>query len=306
VSRLRIWTKRALKLAVLAIPGAALFVAVRSYRIEAASFSRQRRPVPLPAAALGLRGLEAVAFPSRAGVLLRGWYVPSENRAGVVLAHGAGGDRRSLIQEALALHRHGFGTLLFDWPGHGESEGEIHWNEGERAALRGAVDFLSARADLDPKRLGAFGFSMGGYTVAQVAADEPRLRATALAGAPPDAEEQTRWEYRRWGALAQIPALLAVKASGLPVGTLRPKDTVSRISPRALLIIGGTEDGLVPQFMTEELFAAAKEPKQLLLIERAGHGGYGDAAPEVYPQQLVAFFERALLGFERDREPTSP
>lgn len=306
MSRLPGWTERGLKLAALAVPGAALFVAIRSYRAEAAFFSCQRRPVPLPAQAIGLRGLEAVTFPSRVGVQLRGWYVPSENRAGVVLAHGAGGDRRSVIQEALALHRRGFGTLLFDWPGHGESEGEIHWSEGERAALRGALDFLSARPDLDPSRLGAFGFSMGGYTLAQVAADEARLRATVLAGAPPDVKAQTRWQYRQWGPLARIPALLAIAAGGLPVGELRPKETVSRISPRALLVIGGAEDGLVPRFMTEELFAAAREPKQLLLIERAGHGGYTDAAPDLYPERLVAFFEQTLLDRGRDLPPRSP
>jgi fermentation-respiration switch protein FrsA (DUF1100 family) len=168
------------------------------------------------------------------------------------------------------------------------------------------LDFLSARPDLDPGRLGAFGFSMGGYILAQVAALDSRLRATVLASAPPDAEEQTRWEYRKWGLLAQIPALLAVTVGGLPLRELRPKDTVSLISPRAVLVIGGTEDLVVPRFMTEELFAAASEPKQLLLIRGAGHGAYADAAPEQYPEQMVGFFERTLLGGGRDVAPRSP
>ncbi len=94
------------------------------------------------------------------GTKIRGWSVPSKNRAFVIFCHGAGANRAQFKDEGRALVAAGFGILLFDWPGHGESEGEIHWNEGERVALRAAIAWALARPEVDSFRLGAFGFSM--------------------------------------------------------------------------------------------------------------------------------------------------
>src|ERR1700755_3264562 len=98
----------------------ALWLGARSYRDEARLFGAQRHRVALPAEARGCSYLQNVAFEGARGVPLRGWYVPSRNRAGVVIAHGSGGDRRDGIAEASVLRQHGFGVLLFDFPGHGE------------------------------------------------------------------------------------------------------------------------------------------------------------------------------------------
>jgi fermentation-respiration switch protein FrsA (DUF1100 family) len=95
--------------------------------------------------------------------------------------------------------------------------------------------------------------------------------------------------------LGRLPALWAIERGGLPVSVLQPKDSVRQITPRPLLVIGGTRDNVVPAFMARALYAAAREPKQLLLVEGAGHGRYESADPVGYPGQLVAFFERALL-----------
>ena len=57
------------------------------------------------------------------GVRLAGWYVPSSNGAAVVLRHGAGSTRSNVLPEAEVLARHGFGVLLVDARGHGQSDG---------------------------------------------------------------------------------------------------------------------------------------------------------------------------------------
>src|SRR5947209_19579580 len=67
--------------------------------------------------------LSEVAFESSDGSALRGWWLPSRNGAAVVFVHGSSADRRGLYPQALFLHQHGFGALLFDMPGHGESAG---------------------------------------------------------------------------------------------------------------------------------------------------------------------------------------
>lgn len=48
-------------------------------------------------------------------------------------------------------------------------------------------------------------------------------------------------------------------------------DSTPRISPRALLLIHGTSDSILPASCSEEIYAAAREPKELRLFKGAGH-----------------------------------
>jgi dipeptidyl aminopeptidase/acylaminoacyl peptidase len=268
-------------------------IAYRSYRSERAQLRAPPRPHALTLADFKIAGLREVSFHSRGGELLKGVYAPpAQSGAAVVLLHGGGGERSDMAPEAKLLADAGFGVLAFDSIGHGESEGTPSWDEPERQALRGALDWLGAQPGVDAKRLGGFGFSMGGYVLAQVAASDARLAAVALAGVPHDAVEHTKWEYRRWGALSQWPALLAIRVSGMKLGEQVPERVVGNIAPRALLVISGGQDGVVPHWMSERLFRAAHEPKRLLQIESAGHGGYGEAPRERYAEPLLEFFRR--------------
>jgi len=278
-------------LSAVVFPPLALLIAVRAYRAEKAIFFPKRAPLQVAAARSGLSGVVEVEF---GDPRLRGWYVPSRNRAAVVLTHGAGGDRAQVLPEARALVAAGFGALLFDWPGHGESEGEVHWNEIERMALGAALDWLSVRSDVDPKRLGVFGFSMGGYIVAQVAPTEPRVRAVALAGTPTDVAAQSAWQFGSYGFLSRLPARWALERGGLGLNEPQPREAVAAISPRPVLIVAGTSDHTVPIAMGHELHAAAREPKELFVVEGADHGQYDALASEAYRARLTGFFRRLL------------
>jgi pimeloyl-ACP methyl ester carboxylesterase len=285
--------------AVAAVTAFVALVAVRSYMRGTREFFPTRGATQASAASPGLQGLETVAFPDAEGVVLRGWYVPSMNGAGVVVLHGAGGNRGDHVPEARYLASRGFGILLFDWPGHGESDGEIHWSDGEARAVVAAVDFLSRRADVDARRLGALGFSMGGAVLAGVAPTEPRLRAVVLAGTPSDHVKQIKWEFRRWGPLSWMPALWAVHRRGLRIDDVQPRDRVGAIAPRPVLIVSGTDDQTVPAFLARDLFAAARDPKELLLVKGAGHGAFDRAPGSTYLNDVAGFFERALVGERR-------
>lgn len=272
----------------------ALAVAVHKYRQQQQIFFPKRAPIELPAQASGLAGALDVRFDA-GPVTLRGWYAPSKNGAAVVLTHGAGANRAQLLPEARTLAAHGFGVLLFDWPGHAESSGEIHWNEGERASLGAALDWLTTRADVANPRLGAYGFSMGGYVVAQVAASDRRLAAVVLAGTPANQREQVAFQHGRLSLLGELPALYALRRGGMQVDRLRPIDEIAKISPRAVLVIGGSRDPIVPPAMAPALFAKAGEPKELLMIEGAGHGDYVAVGGSAYLDKLSTFFRRELL-----------
>lgn len=271
----------------------ALLIGARAFRMEAASFHPERGPVALPADPL-LRGLRPVAFHSDDGTALAGWYLPSRTGAAVLLLHGSEADRTQLLPEARLLAPAGFGLLLFDWPGHGESAGMVHWGAGERAALRAATDWLSRQRDLNPARLGALGFSSGGAILVEEAATDPRLRALVLEGTYSDAAELTCDQFKSWGLPAQLGALFADRHFGMDLHEPQPVQLVAALAPRPLFIIAGENDSVVPNAMAHALYAAAAEPKTLWIIPGCGHGGYAQAASGALGPRLTQFFLRAL------------
>jgi uncharacterized protein len=244
----------------------------------------------------GIPGLRTVSFARGDGATLAGWFVAPRNDATIVLLHGTNSDRASLLPEEQMLVQAGFGMLAFDWPGYGLSEGTVHWGAGERQALGAALDWLDEESTVDPRRIGAFGFSNGGYILAQVAAHDRRLRAIVLAATPTDMIAQARWEYRRYGFVSTIPATWALRWSGLPVDDDPPVRVVGLIAPRPVLVIGGAADATVPASMVRDLFNAAREPKRLWIVPGADHGHYARTAMEKYRATLVDFFSRALVG----------
>lgn len=241
-----------------------------------------------------LPGLTEVSWVS-GGTTVRGWFLPGRERAAVVLVHGDGGNRGDVLPELEILSKQGFALLAFDWPGQGESGGVHGWDEPERASLRGALDWLSSQAAIDPRRIGGFGFSMGGFPLIQVAVVDPRLRAVALAGTPADLGEYTRWEYRRRWLPAQWGALMGVRARGMRVREQVPVQIVPSLAPRPLLVILGEDDTVVPSWMTRALFDAARQPKELLALPHADHGEYATKGGSAYAEALGSFFTRALL-----------
>ena len=218
--------------------------------------------------------------------------IPSRTGAAVVVCHGSEGDRRGMLGNARALALGGFGVLLFDWPGHGESGGDVSFGAPQRVALEGAIDFLTSRTDVDSARVGALGFSMGGYTLAQVASADSRVKAVVLEGAFGDAIEQARAEYRRAAYGSRLGAILAVRG-GMDVRDLRPIDVVGKIAPRPLVIVAGTADVIVPLELSRRLYDAAGNPKEFWIIENAEHGQYL-RVDRTFSPRLRSFFGKAL------------
>jgi dipeptidyl aminopeptidase/acylaminoacyl peptidase len=241
----------------------------------------------------GVPGLREISFAAAGDPTIAAWYAPPRNRAAVILIHGADAERSAVLPEVQFLAASGFGVLAFDCPGQGASGGRTRWGVGERRAIGAAVDWLIRRDEVDPHRIGAFGMSMGAYVLTQEAVNDGRLRAVVLAALPHDVVAFTRLATRRWGLLSELPAYLALRAGGTPVDML-PKDIIGAISPRPVLIVGGELDPLVPPWMTQLMFAAAREPKELYIVHGGHHADYAQVAPEEYRAHLVDFYQRTL------------
>jgi dipeptidyl aminopeptidase/acylaminoacyl peptidase len=242
---------------------------------------------------VGITGLTNVELPSRDGIALRAWYVPSQNRAAVVVTSGTSANRLDMLGEVRILAAAGLGVLAFDWPGTGQSGGRIDWGDGAVAALEGAIDWLAQRPDVDGNRIGALGFSIGGMETVRVAATDQRLRAVILSGTRPEPDSSVHWLH--WTRHPRnLPDEWVARYYGWPLGRVRPVEMVGRIAPRAVFLIGGTRDVNADPQMLAQLCAAAGSPKECWVVPGATHGAYGKAAPAEYARRLREFFLREL------------
>lgn len=237
-------------------------------------------------------GVEDVFFTTDDGLKLRGWYFPSKNRAAVVLGHGHGTNRAELLPEALALSAAGFGVLAFDWRAHGESEGAwVTYGFLERKDLTAALNLVSQRPDVDPKRIGALGFSRGGTVVLEVAAVDPRIRAVVVESTAVSARTGLCRDFGQ-GPLGCFPVTWAFALQGIDVDATRAIDRICKVSPRPVFVLHGDADPATPVDDGRALFAAACDPKEQWIVPGVGHGGY--ARVPGYLDRITAFFTKNL------------
>jgi uncharacterized protein len=263
-------------------------IALHTYDFESHSLNPEPSSPALPAEPVGMR---SISFSGPGARRLHAWFLPSQNGATIVYAHGSPADRSQLLPEARHLARAGYGALLIDFPGHGESDGPADWGKSSQDALTAALDFLSAQSPAT--WIGALGFSTGSCIVSQVAARDQRVRAVVLEGTYSAYEPDLHYEFRRWGPLTAWPAIWAVRRAGIPLDDMRPIDRVPEISPRPILLVAGLDDPTVPPHMSELIYEAAGQPKELLMIPGAGHGRYAEASPVDYLSRLQRFFDVA-------------
>lgn len=247
----------------------------------------------VPPAVLGAP-YEQVEFTTSDGLRLHGWYVPSKNGAAVIAFAGRSGPQK----QTRMLVRHGYGVLLFDRRGEGESDGDpnaLGW-AGVRD-LNAAVEFLRGRIDVDPNRIGGIGLSVGGELLLQAAAESDALKAVVSEGAGIRSvrEALVTSGGQKWFAApvwAGTTAATAVFSNTVPPPNLR--SLVSRIAPRPVFLIFATK-GQGGEQLTADFYEAAREPKELWEIPDAGHTGGITARPAEYERRVIGFFDDALL-----------
>jgi uncharacterized protein len=241
------------------------------------------------------RAFERVSFTTSDGLRLVGWYVPSRNRAAVIAFPG----RRGPVAHARMLARDGYGVLLFDRRGEGQSDGDFNaFGWGGDADLKAAVTFLAGRPDVDERRIGGLGLSVGGELMIETAAEDPRLHAVVSEGAG------VRSLAEHWddpgpapvlkpftNLVSQTLALAVLSNQGPPPGLT---GLVDDIAPRPLLLIRGL-DGQPQEALNRVYHAAAQEPKTLWEVPGAGHTAALSARPREYERRVVSFFDQALL-----------
>jgi len=257
-----------------------------------------------------------VLFPSRDGLTLHGWFIPAPgvtafsvedrdwaagSKGTIVFGHGRFGSKDADLKYVPWLREGGYNCSLFDFRGHGRSEGDYtSFGYHERKDLLGAIDLLQSKGI---PTVGVLGFSLGAVVGISTAAQNPAITAVVADGA----FVMVRSALARGAEERGVPRPL-VRALGPTIlwlagkrvgGNLEEGDPlrwVHKIAPRALFLIHGEEDPYASVEEVRRLCEAAGEPKELWIAPGAGHRRVDQLYADECRDGVLSFFGTHLSG----------
>lgn len=243
---------------------------------------------------------EDVVVTASDGVALSAWYLPSANGAAVVLRHGAGSTRTATLGQAAALAESGFGVLMMDARGHGESAGvamDFGWY-GDLDVSAG-VSYLTARPEVDPSRIGVVGLSMGGEEAIGAIAADPRIAAVVAEGATHRVPQDKSWlaqEYGLAGVLQERLDTITYGIAGLLTEARPPTPlggAAALAAPRPILLVAA---GAVPDegIAARQIQSASPGSVDVWVAPDAAHIGALAADPAEWRLRVAGFLARTL------------
>jgi pimeloyl-ACP methyl ester carboxylesterase len=240
----------------------------------------------------------SLSFTLPGGAQREGWLFPGLRGApAIIVCHGYQSQRADVLTLVTALQDHQFNVYLFDFAGHGTSQGVTTLGYEETDELKAALAALASRDDVDPKRFGLWGVDMGGYASLAVAESDPRIAALAVDDAYDDPRNMLRIEVAKSG-LNKLPGVLPFTDFGF-----RMKNYTFRNVPPLSTKLGSTHD-IQKLFIqsddrpalsqeTFQLFVKAPEPKQSQR-DRLSYRDMSDDDRKAYESEIVNFFLQAL------------
>jgi uncharacterized protein len=242
--------------------------------------------------------MEKIEFLSPDGLTLAGFpAIRKKSAPTVILCHTRGTSHKLEIIQAIGdfLLESGLNVFFFDFRGHGESQAApLSYGWYERFDIIGAVNYLSARNDLDPEKISGFGISMGGAALVLAAAECTNIRSVVIESVYPRFEDsaQCRVGERMLvpGSPEQEEYLNNIKA-GLKIGgDIAPIDYIRKISPRPLLMIHGDADKDIPLDWAEKMFVVARPPKEFWTVKGGDHNNCYFTDQAGYNRKLLDFY----------------
>jgi len=182
----------------------------------------------------------------------------------------------ALLAEKISPH--GFAVLIFNFRGTGASGGNLDM-PGWTRDLKAVIDYLYALPQLDNTYLSLLGFSGGAAVSVYLAAEDKRVSSVVACACPAEFDLFTGDDnpqslidhFREIGAIRDdnFPASPREWLNGFEL--VKPVDYIAQISPRPLLLVHGNQDETVDISHARRLYAKAGQPKQLAIVEGAGH-----------------------------------
>ena len=218
------------------------------------------------------------------GYLLKGDKKPNEY---VICVHGYKSSMKYDYCDKIKIYQdRGCNVLLLNDRAHGKSEGDyLGFSEHDKRDVARWIDYLNDNFD-NPK-IYLHGVSMGGATVIHCA----DMNLKNVCGIIDDCgfdsivniskylmKDIYHLPYNPFGNLAWMWSVII---TGISFNTTMGEDCVKNSSV-PILFIHGKQDHYVPCYMSEMMYEACSQPKELHVIDNCGHAAAYMVAPEEY------------------------
>lgn len=196
---------------------------------------------------------------------LHGWWIPAQKPDAPVMLyfHHNAVNIGANVSQARQFHNLGYSILLMDYRGFGQSEGtfptELQMYEDAEAAW----NYLTQQRKIPPQQIVIYGHSIGGAIAIDLAAKHPNAAGLVVQSTFTSMRDMTK----RFGVFWVLPINLLLQQH---FESLQKMKSVKM----PVLIIQGTSDIQIPIEMGQSLYAAASNPKQLLIISGGGHDNH--------------------------------
>ncbi|MBI6602921.1 MULTISPECIES: alpha/beta hydrolase [Pseudomonas] len=216
----------------------------------------------------------------KAGQNIHAWWYPSASKdaPAILYLHGVRWNLTGQLFRIEQLHALGFSVLAIDYRGFGKSHGDLPSETTVYEDARIAWERFQVLQP-DPQKRLIYGHSLGGAVAIDLAAELGQQSPVPVRGL---VIEST------FTSLADVAT--AVANTSLPVRWLLSQkfDSIDKIADirMPLLVVHGLDDRYVPPRFSQQLFAAAQEPKRLLLVPGASHNNSMSLAGRTYRQAL--------------------
>jgi pimeloyl-ACP methyl ester carboxylesterase len=239
---------------------------------------------------------EVVSFEVPGGIGTReGWFFPGLRGAPtVILCHGYESSRGELLTLESALQDHQYNVFIFDFAAHGANAGISTLGYREVDEVRAAVDVVAARSDVDPARVGMWGYNLGAYAALREAENDKRIRALVLDSVYDQPKQMVKVGVERNG-LGGFPFM--IRAAQFSFEYLnyahREDPPISRklitLTGVPTLYIQAVDDPELAE-STRQMFLKAPEPREQAIIPHGNFVSLGDEDKRTYENRIVSFF----------------
>ena len=191
---------------------------------------------------------------------------------GVILIPGLDSTKEEFRStEALFLER-GMATFSVDGPGQGEAEYDLAIRGDWEVPGDTMVQHLAAQDGIDPRRIGIWGVSLGGYYAPRIASGVDEVKACIALAGPYNFGEI-------WDGLPLLTRnTFRVRSKSATEDLARTRALTLSLEGRAQLItapiqvVMGKLDRLIPWQQAQRLVDEASGPIDFLLLEDGNHG----------------------------------
>lgn len=224
-----------------------------------------------------------------------GWFFPGlRGAATIVLCHGYESSKGELLTLVSALQDHQYNVFVFDFAAHGANPGITTFGYKEADELRAAVDLVAARNDVDPARVGLWGYNLGAYAALREAEGDKRVRALILDSVYDEPEQMVKVGVERNG-LGSFPFM--IRSAELSFEYLNNAHRQDPPLSKKLMALNGVPTLFIqalddPELaaITRQMFLKAPEPREQAIIPHGNFVNLGDEDKRTYENRVVSFF----------------